>query len=221
MGSNKWQKKKNRSSLPTIRQRQKSKKKVLSNPIIAANWNQKETLSQNYHRLGLTAKLNHATGGIDKTKSLGSSERINGTDHLAIDSHIPTTTGLEEVRIERDPKTGAILRVIEAPTKPNPLNDPLNELEDSDPEEWEGFDNIGTASSYSTSVLRQLEEKAASGVRKPPRKQSAREEEWIEQLVAKHGDNYGAMFRDTKLNVMQQSEGDIRKRVQRWQKSRG
>ena len=32
--------------------------------------NQKETLSQNYRRLGLTARLNHATGGTEKTIAL-------------------------------------------------------------------------------------------------------------------------------------------------------
>lgn len=32
------QKKKNRSSLPKKRQNPKSKKKILANPIIAANW---------------------------------------------------------------------------------------------------------------------------------------------------------------------------------------
>jgi nucleolar protein 16 len=32
------QKKKNRSSIPKVRRKPKSKKKVLGNPIIAANW---------------------------------------------------------------------------------------------------------------------------------------------------------------------------------------
>lgn len=58
-------------------------------------------------------------------------------------------------------------------------------------------------------------------MRKAPRKQSAREEEWIEKMVEKYGDDYGKMVKDRKLNVMQQSEGDIRRRVQRWRAKHG
>jgi nucleolar protein 16 len=70
-------------------------------------------------------------------------------------------------------------------------------------------------------VVRQLEEAARNGVRKAPRKQSKREEEWIERLVERYGEDYGRMWRDTKLNPMQQSEGDIRKRVIKWKKNHG
>jgi nucleolar protein 16 len=68
----------------------------------------------------------------------------------------------------------------------------------------------------STDVVRQLEEQAKRGVAKALRTQSAREQEWIERLVSKYGDDYRKMFWDRKLNPMQQSEGDIRKRVLRW-----
>jgi nucleolar protein 16 len=50
--------------------------------------------------------------------------------------------------------------------------------------------------------------------------QSRREEEWIEALVEKYGDDYGKMFRDRKLNIWQQSEGDIKKRVKVWRSRR-
>lgn len=46
------------------------------------------------------------------------------------------------------------------------------------------------------------------------RRQSAREKEWVGKLVAKYGrHNVAGMARDSRLNVMQQSEGDIRRRV--------
>jgi nucleolar protein 16 len=67
-----------------------------------------------------------------------------------------------------------------------------------------------------TEYIEALEQIASSGIQKRPRQQSEREEEWISRLVEKHGDNYGAMFRDRKLNPMQQSEGDIKKRVRKW-----
>ena len=65
-----------------------------------------------------------------------------------------------------------------------------------------------------------LETLAAGGVRHGPRKQSQREQEWVERLVEKHGENYGAMFRDAVLNPMQQSEGDIRRRVVLWRRNK-
>lgn len=195
---------------------------------MSLNRNQIETLSQNYRRLGLSAKLNHAAGGIEKTASTVSSTTFepantptNISDKFHIPSAAPKTLIPLDARVERDPMTGKILRVLDVPNaskKPNPLNDPLNDLEDSDPEEWTGFANV-PAGTPATTVVQQLEAQALSGVRKAPRKQSAREQEWIQRLVETYGDNYGAMFRDRKLNPMQQSEGDIKSRVKRWKEN--
>jgi nucleolar protein 16 len=225
------QKKKNRSSIPKKRQNPKSKKKILQNPIIAANWNQKETLSQNYRRLGLTARLNHATGGTEKTiKLLGLNDGTSSRADAAVDSTAnrlnivskpPEKAEPGEVQVERDPETGRILRVLEDPSqsRDNPLNDPLNELDESDGEEWNGFAMVGETGRSDNPVIRQLEEAARNGVRKAPRAQSQREEEWIERLVAKYGDDYGRMVRDRKLNPMQQSEGDLKRRIAKWRKT--
>lgn len=65
-------------------------------------------------------------------------------------------------------------------------------------------------------VISELEEAARNGVRKAPRKQSEREGEWLERLVNKYGEDYGRMARDRKLNPMQQTEADIKKRVKKW-----
>lgn len=189
---------------------------------------QKETLSQNYRRLGLASKLNHPTGGVEKTvatlKAAADEHNPTAVDTLNINSKVPTTINVSEVKIERDPVTGAILRVIDdgAP-RPNPLNDRLNELEDSEEEEWNGFvnehgllDGAAPAVSGKTAVVRELEEQAARPVHKKPRMQSEREEQWIQDLVDKHGDDYGKMSRDMKLNPMQQSSGDLKRRVKKW-----
>lgn len=140
-------------------------------------------------------------------------------DPLAINSATQTAKPMAgEVTIERDPETGAIIRVVEK-SKPNPLNDPLNDLEEDD---FFGFDSLGKVSNRDkaldkeTDVTKQLEAMAADGVRTKPRKQSTREEDWVARLVEKHGDDYKAMFWDKDLNIYQQSDGDLKKRVKKW-----
>jgi nucleolar protein 16 len=197
--------------------------------------NQKETLSQNYRRLGLTSRLNHATGGTEKTIALlglndpKSSRADTAADSTAnalnIVSKAPAQTlEIDEIEVERDPETGHILRVTgQREEKFNPLNDPLVELEGSDGEveEWNGFSMVPErrANEPENPVIRQLEEAARNGARKAPRKQSEREVEWLERLVSRYGEDYGRMARDRKLNPMQQTEADIKKRVKKWQAS--
>lgn len=210
---------------------------MTSNVILCRN--QKETLSQNYRRLGLTARLNHATGGTEKTIKLlgldkeglndGKSARADAPEgstanKLNIVSQAPETAATEEVEVERDPETGKIVRVINDASKSrsNPLNDPLNDIEDLDQddgvEEWNGFAMVPEGPESENPVIRQLEEAARNGVRKAPRVQSSREEEWVQRLWEKYGDDYAKMFRDRKLNPMQQSEGDLKRRVNKWKR---
>lgn len=173
--------------------------------------------------------MNHATGGTEKTiKLLGlndpKSSRADASadstaNRLNIVSKLPEAPEPGEVEVERDPETGRIIRVLEDLSKQdNPLNDPLNEIEESDGEEWNGFAMVGDEGKSDNPVIRQLEEAARNGVRKAPRVQSQREEEWIERLVAKYGDDYGKMFRDRKLNPMQQTEADLKRRITKWKK---
>ena len=117
----------------------------------------------------------------------------------------------DEAKVERDPETGAILRVIQAqPSKPNPLNDPLNDLSDEDGEDSD------TNGKDSTMVVKQLEAASSMVVKPRARQQSTREEEWIARLVDKYGDDYKRMMRDKKLNPYQQTEADIARRVKKW-----
>jgi nucleolar protein 16 len=74
-------------------------------------------------------------------------------------------------------------------------------------------------------VVRALEQQASREEealkKRKPRTQSKREEEWIGSLIEKHGDNVRAMVRDRKLNPMQQTEGDLQRRIRRWKERRG
>jgi nucleolar protein 16 len=138
----------------------------------------------------------------------------------------PTAQGVAvgEVRVERD-AGGQIVRVMR---RANPLNDPLNELDDQSSEDGsaDGAERGGMGGSdgdgdrRETEVVRELERQAARPVDKPVRHQSGREVEWLERLVASHGDDTAAMARDMKLNPMQQTEADIARRMRKWKAAR-
>ena len=189
--------------------------------------NPSETPAQNYLRLGIVNKLNKSTGGKER---ISTSETAPRDDPLAINpAEAAQKPAAGEVVIERDPETGAIIRVVDV-KKDNPLNDPLNDIDDED---MQGIDYNALASNagkvgrgsktqhVETDVTRQLEEYARSGERRAPRTQSEREEEWIAKLVQKHGEDYKAMFWDKTLNSMQQSEGDLKRRVKKWKAKQG
>lgn len=128
-------------------------------------------------------------------------------------SRIKTKFDPIEVQVEKDPKTGAILKITDPSwEKFDPLNDPLNELEDWDPS------NAGMDTR--TDFVRDLEEQASIEVPKKHRQQSHKEKEWIEELMRKHGNNYAKMMMDKKLNVYQLSEGDIKSRIKRHAEAR-
>jgi len=201
--------------VPKIKLKPKSKRvNPLGNAIIAANWSQKETLTQNYQRLGLTSRLNAATGGVEKLRR-GDESASSTTRKLAISNAVPRTIAPAEARVERDPETGKILRVIHPKTKLNPLNDPLN----SDSEDEEMADE--TEQKPKNEIVALLEEQARGGREKKERTQSDREREWIGRLVEKYGDDYGKMTRDRKLNPMQQTAADIKRRVTKWRANGG
>ncbi|KAF3770826.1 hypothetical protein M406DRAFT_285612 [Cryphonectria parasitica EP155] len=212
------QKRKRRSSRPTIRQSNQPKKPLnpRGNSLIAKNWNKNETLSQNYRRLGLTARLGKATGGIEQHPS-STTSTARAQDPLAVTPADGMRTAIQSVKVERD-ADGNIVRVLR---KDNPLNDPLNDLE-SDSEDEEQADvaaskqqkeNTTARSSGETKVVDLLEQQANMPTEKHIRHQSAREREWIERLLAKHGDDTAAMARDAKLNPMQQTAAEIKRKI--------
>ncbi len=213
--------------------------------------NPRETLTQNYKRLGLTARLRGPTGGVERKVADVLAEARGGdrgarrhepdTDRLKIfpSGPIKNAPPAGEVRVVRNSK-GAIIRVIRPEADAasslkkrnrNPLNDPLNDLSDSDSagddvnasnlsrrtvnvigdDEVRGTDNP---------VIKQLEEIARKPRPKIRRKQTAVEQAWIEELVSTYGDNYTKMFWDRRLNPLQRTENDIRKRVEKWKAQR-
>ncbi len=167
-------------------------------------------------------------------------ENKGPTDPFAI---APASGALvSEVRVERD-AAGRIVRILDdgRRPRPNPLDDPLNAL-DSDPEDEEDEDGDGDArgadggdgwgginddnddddddddddhDDEGKRIVRQLEAQANRPVERRARTQSRREREWLESLVRRHGDDFGAMARDRALNPMQQTEADIARRIRK------
>jgi nucleolar protein 16 len=140
-------------------------------------------------------------------------------------SRTQKTLGTAEVKVVRDPKTGAIVSVAQDASQRraarNPLNDPLNsDDEDEEDEEDEAGEEDVEASGGNRGIVPELEEAAMYSKKKRPRMQSEREREWVEGLVNKHGDNWGAMVRDRRLNPQQQTEGDIKRRVGLWERTK-
>lgn len=226
------QKRKNRSSISKVRQKPKSKKRLLHNPIIAENWDKSQTLAQNYKRLGLTAKLNKHTGGVEKKASdlLRDDNDNNDPLQIATSSKRKEQLDVSEAKIERDPETGKILRVLDQPTaKANPLNDSLNDIDsDSEGEMLNSRNQHGNTDSGApagtdgkTETVRRLEAEASKPAAKYKRKQPEGERLFVEELVRKYSDDTAKMARDMKINYMQRSEGDIKKRIKKWKESGG
>ena len=166
--------------------------------------------------MGLTSRLKVRTGGVQKAvaDAPGPDAATGGVDDSLT---VPTraAVGSSEARVERDPQTGAILRVVPCDSRlRNPLNDPLNELSDSAHEP-------SVKSRPSKGIVKDLEEEASRPPRRRKPPQDLWEKEWVEELVARHGHDYARMMRDRRLNPYQRSEGDIRKRVARWDTSPG
>ncbi|RLV87246.1 Nucleolar protein 16 [Meyerozyma sp. JA9] len=172
---------------------------IHSNPIIAANWDKSLTLQQNYKRLGLRAKLGTMAGGQERPVIKASEKQ---EEHHVPVSEIENTTDPSkipegEARLIRDPETNEVTQVIYGTMKAKSTEDT--------PE-------VST-------VVKQLEETAKKNAKiKKERKPSEQESQWLQQLYEKYGDDYEKMKWDKKLNVYQQSAGDLRRRITQWKK---
>jgi nucleolar protein 16 len=206
---------KSKTTTRKVSRRVKDKKRdinIASNPIIEANWDYSLTLKQNYKRLGLTVKLGREAGGaeanVEKPKFKPGVRSIHDDEDLeekAEEDLTPEDIPVGEARIVRDDK-GEVVKVIYGTKKP--LDGDLELVEE-------------VKVAPKTEVVKQLEAYANRPLIYKEREQSTREEEWIKTLIDKYGDDYSRMKWDKKLNIHQQSEGDLRKRCLRWKKKNG
>lgn len=194
-----------RSSVSRNTRRLKDKQRkveIRSNPLIASKWDHSLTIQQNYKKLGLRAKLGNISGGIEKKpetlteirEKLKTRPNVSEVESTSDPDKIPEG----EARLIRDPETNEVKEIIYGRMK----------IEHS--ENTEDRDN---------EVIRELEEQGRKYASiKLERKPSERENEWLKNLYEKYGDDYEKMKWDKKLNVFQQSAGDLRKRITKWKR---
>jgi nucleolar protein 16 len=168
----------------------------IPNKIIADNWDKNATYRQNYVRLGLVPTVNDVAGGREHTELEIERERL-AIDTVSVDDlegeALKRALGPGQAMIQRD-DDGNIISVV------------LGE-EGSDDEEYHVTPK--------TDVVKMLEQQASEAV-SVGRAQSAGEQDWLQRLMDKHGDDLGAMFRDTKLNIYQESVGQLKRRIAKY-----
>ncbi|KAL1932879.1 hypothetical protein VTP01DRAFT_8557 [Rhizomucor pusillus] len=202
MGTPQQRRKQRSGQKLTRRTAEKHKKyQITGNQIIKANWNKKQTLLQNYRRLGLLTKLNGVAGGKEKTEvekqETQEEKELTEEDIEKIKKTLKPGEGL----IQRDDE-GNVIRVIVGEQKSH------DEILDEEPEPVEA----------KTQVVRELEEMASRGVTHD-QYMSRYQEQWMQRLYEKYGDDFDAMMRDTKLNVYQHTAAQLRRKFQLYQKT--
>ncbi|KAK6512247.1 Nucleolar protein 16 [Arthrobotrys musiformis] len=186
------QKKKNRSSINKVTRRKQNIRKrpqITGSKLVADSWDKKQTLSQNYARLGLTHRLKSATGGKEPSKSQAT------TNTTAVPHQEARITRSSDGSVKVEYSNNLLYSTL-TPSSEQPT--------------------VQKAEEEETDLIRALKHRATLSITKE-RVQSDREEDWVQRLIAKHGDDYQAMFWDKELNIRQQSVGDIKRRIKKWQ----
>ncbi|KAF9164099.1 Nucleolar protein 16 [Actinomortierella ambigua] len=166
---------------------------ITGNKIIHDNWDKKATLRQNYARLGLMPSMNGVKGGVE----LNSEAEMEEMEEKSLEE-MAAELSEEQGIIQRDAE-GNIVKVIVGKKK---TQEEIEEMMERD---------LPPAPAK-TDIVRQLEAQAAN-VLKTERHQSDGELMWAAKLVEKYGDDYEKMFRDRKLNPMQQTVGQLRRKI--------
>ncbi|EMR11590.1 hypothetical protein PNEG_00034 [Pneumocystis murina B123] len=156
-------------------------------PILSEKWKKEKTLEQNYRELGIVLKQNK------EKESPRKAEESNG-----FFSNKKNLLKLKpnEAQILRDDQ-GNIIKVIYE--KQYDFDDELNEI---------AMENTKAK----TQVIEELKNKIKNNI-KFNRRPSQNEINFLNRLIELYGDNVDAMAKDIKLNPMQQTAADLRRRI--------
>lgn len=184
--ANPRQRQKQRTSRSKLTKRTGDKLKkvhIAGSAIVAAHWDKKQTLQQNYKRLGLVTNpnVNPSSGGTEKLYP--ESPKPEKVDEHGLKAN--------EAIIKRD-ASGNVVDIIYSAVRD------ASEENTTEP----------------TEVIKELEQRA-SEARHTPREASAGELAWLKLIKNKYGDDYARAARDKKVNPMQQTPADIKKRMQK------
>ncbi|KAG4306207.1 hypothetical protein PORY_000195 [Pneumocystis oryctolagi] len=158
--------------------------------VLSEKWKKERTLEQNYVEMGLVAKPNK--------------ERcMYGLGGFLSEKDDSLRLRPNEAKIQRDHQ-GNIVEIVYGKQKE------FDEME----EDVEMKDRVPK-----TSVIKELREKA-SKIIKTERKPSKNEILFLKRLIDRYGEDVDAMAKDIKLNVMQQTAADLRRRIKRLNKEK-
>lgn len=182
---------------PKLQKRKKVSKNNIWTSIgyspVSSNWEKKQTLIQNYRRLGLVARPNQKTGGSE----------TNDSDISFFSETNLSKLQPNEARIERDDK-GNIIGIIYGKQREfdDESDDNVMQIEEKVPK---------------TDVIRELKKRAARYV-KVDKKLSKNETYFLKRLIDRYGDNVEAMAKDIKLNIMQETVGTLQRKINKLKK---
>jgi len=184
----------------------KRKPSLASAPkIIRDNWDKNLTLIQNYERIGLIGNLNDVSGGINSNQTAAMS--IEEEEEFKKEEYVKRMTEKVKDSLESaDPELALVDNV------------DYNSLHIG---ARIGQKRIKKRASGPTEIVKILEAQvaAAAAIPKPERHISSNEELICKDLIAKHGDDYQAMFRDLKLNKYQLTAKQLKKKCEKYLKS--
>ncbi|EST09707.1 Ribosome biogenesis protein Nop16 [Kalmanozyma brasiliensis GHG001] len=212
--ANPRQRRKARSSStlkPSINAKKQMRKRLARAPtvhgadVLKDNYDPKLTLRQNYARLGLVPSLDVRpdTGGVERAPAAPSASR-------EAEGEKPRKGMAKVVRDEQ----GNIVDIVEADAEEEgetAWGKPLTSVAD---DEVETYMPTSGAKKGENKVLASLEDMAAQAA-PVERHTSSLEAQWLQDLVAKYGEDTESMARDRKLNVWQKTQGEIKRAIKK------
>lgn len=203
---------------PSINAKQRMRKRLARAPtihgpdILKDSYDPTLTLKQNYAKLGLIPSLNvrPSSGGTEPTPTssaaTASSSSSNSTEK--------PKKGM--ARIVRD-DDGNIVDIVEAQSDEeeaeasSPWGKPMTSVADDHVETYMPSPSAPTRPAKG-GVVQELEI-MASKAEPVHRHTSTLESQWLANLITKHGQDTESMARDTKLNVWQKTQGEIKRAI--------